>query len=258
MQSRTQRLKLNRVTSRYFPSLGEGNRSPTVNHILHIGLMWLLLCVYLWPLIFGGKSIVPYDVLYGMEPWSSEANEIKSAQSISGVWNINSIDAIYGTIPVTEATKRQLQAGRLFVWDTNTLTGFPLGMFYSTYPINIIALTFLSSEGALRVETVFHLLLLSLFAYLLVVSLDAAPIGGLIAGIVAAINGSVIFYLIAPMQLPAVAWTLGPFWCFSRFKRERKWKWTIAAGLCYGLLASTANAQWLLYISLVYGGYVLC
>src|SRR5437867_9024235 len=258
MQSRTQRLKLYRVTSRYFPSLGEGNRSPTVNHILHIGLMLLLLCVYLWPLIFGGKSIVPYDVLYGMEPWSSEANEIKSAQNISGVWNINSIDALFYTIPVAEATKRQLSSWRLPLWDTNTLTGFPIGAFSSAYPINILALAFLSSENTLRIETVFHLLLLSLFAYLLVVSLDCHPMAGVLAGVVAAINGSMIFYLIAPIHLPAVAWTLGPFWCFSRFKRERNWKWTIAGGLCYGLLASTPNAQWLLYTSLVYGGYVLC
>ncbi len=220
--------------------------------------MWLLLLVYLWPLISPHRTIVPYDVLYGMEPWSSEANDVKSAQNISGVWNINSIDALFYTIPVAEATKRQLKSGRLPLWDTNTLTGFPLGAFFSAYPINILALGFLSSENTLRVETVFHLLILSLFAYLLVVSLDCHPMAGVLAGVVAAINAGMIFYLIAPLHLPAVAWTLGPFWCFSRFKRERNWKWTIAGGLCYGLLASTPNAQWLLYTSLVYGGYVLC
>src|SRR5437660_11873823 len=129
------RLRLYRATSRYLAFSSGGHCPPTINHLLHIGLMWLLLCVYLWPLIFGGKSLVPYDVLYGMEPWNSEANEVKAAQNISGVWNINSIDALFTTIPMAEAAKRQLVTGRLPVWDTNTLTGFPLGAFFSTYPI---------------------------------------------------------------------------------------------------------------------------
>src|SRR6266436_6293271 len=168
----------------------EDTYSPRVNHVLHIAGMWLLLLVYLWPLISPHRTIVPYDVLYGMEPWSSEANDVKSAQNISGVWNINSIDALFYTIPVAEATKRQLKSGRLPLWDTNTLTGFPIGVFCSAYPINILALAFLSSENTLRIETVFHLLLLSLFVYLLVASLDCHPMAGVLAGVVAAINGS--------------------------------------------------------------------
>src|SRR5437016_1374220 len=236
----------------------EDTYSPRVNHVLHIAGMWLLLLVYLWPLISPHRTIVPYDVLYGMEPWNSEANDIKSSENISGVWNLNSLDAIYYTIPVAEATRRQLHRGQFPLWDTNTLTGFPLGAFYSTYPINLFALTFLSSEDALRFETVFHLLVLSLFAYLLAVSLHAPPIAGVVAGIVASINGILIFFLIAPYGLPAVSWMLGPFWCFACFKSARNWKWTIAGGLCYGLLASTTNVQLLLYTSLVYGAYVLC
>lgn len=244
------------IVSSSYRGLRERCYSPVTNHLLHVGLMWLLLFIYLWPLILTNKSIVPYDVLYSMEPWNSEANSVKAAQRISGVRNINSMDGVYDTMPLAEATRRQLQTGHLPVWDTNTLTGFPLGAVFSTYPINLFALSFLSSEQWLRLEVVFHLLLLSLFAYLLVISLDARPIAGVIAGITAAINGIVIYYLISRNTLPAVSWMLGPFWCFTCFKRERSWRWTIAGGLCYGMLVSTTHAQLLLYASLVYGAYV--
>src|SRR5438477_628288 len=198
--------------------------------------MWFLLLIYLWPIVLGGKSIIPYDTLYGMEPYRSEASEVKATHSISGVWNLGSLDAIYTTVPMAAATKRQLGSRYLPVWDTNTLTGFPLGAFYSTYPINLIAITFLSPERALNLETFFHLLLLSLFAYLTVVSLEGHPVAGVMAGIVASINGIVIYYLISPAHLPAVAWMLGPFLCLLRFTKQHNWHRKLVTGLCYGML----------------------
>ncbi len=220
--------------------------------------MWFLLLIYLWPIVLGGKSIIPYDTLYGMEPYRSEASEAKATHSISGVWNLGSLDAIYTTVPMAAATKRELGSGYLPVWDTNTLTGFPLGAFYSTYPINLIAITFLSPERALAIETFFHLLLLSLFAYLIIVSLGSDPLAGVVAGIAASTNGIVIYYLISPAHLPAAAWMLGPFLCLLRFKKQRNWRWTLVAGICYGMLISTTNAQSLLYTSMAYGAYAVC
>jgi hypothetical protein len=219
--------------------------------------MWLLIAAYIWPVAFANGSIVPYDVLYSMEPWHSELGDVAAAHGITDIWNIESNDTTYASLPLAQVNQRQLRSGQLPVWDPNTLTGFPLGAFSPVYPFQIGAYWLLSPEHAISKLMLFHLCLLSLFAYLMVTSLGSEPIAGVIAGLISAINGIVIYYLIAPASLLAIAWILSPFWCFVRFQKELRWRWSIIAGLCYGLFNLTANTPLVLYTSIAYGIYVL-
>jgi len=226
-------------------------------HIPYIALLWGLICIPFGPVIFSDGSLVPSDILYTMEPWYSELGEVASSHNVSGVLTLDSIDAVYTVLPVAHATQRQLRGGHLPIWDPDILTGFPLGAFSPLYPFQILAYLILAPETALNALVIFHLFLISLFGYFVVTSLDAHPLAGVLAGLVAAINAMVLYYLIAPGMLLAIAWILGPFLCFIRFRRSGCWRWTIAAGLCYGMLQLTANPQLVLYTSLAYGFYVL-
>jgi hypothetical protein len=231
--------------------------SATQRHILYIGLMWVLITAYVWPVAFANGSIVPYDVLYSMEPWHSELGDVAAAHEITDIWNIESIDTVYGSLPMAQVIQRQLRSGQLPVWDHNSLTGFPLGAFYPVYPVQMATYWLLPPDQAISKLMLFHVLLLSLFTYLLVVSLEAHPLSGVVAGLVATINGIVVYYLIAPVSLVAIAWIVSPFWCFVRFRKELRWRWSIIAGLCYGLFNLTANTPLVLYTSIAYGIYVL-
>jgi hypothetical protein len=218
--------------------------------------MWAVLCGYFWPVVFENQVLLPYDLLYTIEPWRSEMADIAASRGLQGVRNIQSADALLGSLPLAQTAQKQLFQGHIPLWNPDTLTGFPTGAFFSPYPFQYVALWLWPADQALSKLVVFHALLLSLFAYLLVVALDAHKLAGLAAGLVAVLNGMVIFHLIAPGMLPATAWALSPFWLFVLFMKECRWRWSIAAGLCYGMFMLAGNVQLPIYASLSYGVYI--
>jgi hypothetical protein len=218
--------------------------------------MWAVLCGYFWPVVFENQVLLPYDLLYTIEPWRSEMADIAASRGLQGVRNIQSADALLGSLPLAQTAQKQLLQGHIPLWNPDTLTGFPTGAFLAPYPFQYLALWLWPADQALSKLVVFHALLLSLFTYLLVIALDAHKLAGLVAGLVAVLNGMVIFHLVAPGMLSATAWALCPFWLFIRFKEQCRWRWSIVAGLCYGMFLLAGNLQLPFYASLAYGVYL--
>src|SRR4051794_26692326 len=83
-------------------------------------LLALLVLVYLWPVLLGGKVFSPDAVLYKLPPWQPfQPHDVASFE------NYLLADVPLVVRPWHELMRQLLHAGTLPAWDPHVLTGIP-------------------------------------------------------------------------------------------------------------------------------------
>ncbi|MBS1871135.1 MAG: hypothetical protein JSS99_15905 [Actinobacteria bacterium] len=198
------------VRARLPRSLAE---QPTLSAAL---LFALLVLVYLWPVLLGGKVFSPDAVLYKLPPWQPyRPHDVLSWE------NYLLADVPLVVRPWHELMRELLRSGTFPAWDPHVLTGIPFvsnpqtGLFTPfSLPLWILPFTY-----AFGVVAALKLWAAAMGTYLLVRELRLGFLPGLVAGVAFAFCSMNVMWLM-PEAVPAVVvmlpWML---WLVERLAR---------------------------------------
>ncbi|HOB74569.1 MAG TPA: YfhO family protein [Phycisphaerae bacterium] len=160
----------------------------------------LTLTVWLWPSIFGGKVLLPLDILSHSPP-NVPLDDEPVRNGLIG-------DMICENYTWQLFQRRALAAGELPLWNPYTFCGHPLyttGQASTFYPLNAIFWT-VPLPQAYVVFTWVHLFLGGLFTYLFCRRMGIGGFGAAVGGIAFAMGGFLTTRLLWPMLLGSAIW----------------------------------------------------
>lgn len=163
-------------------------------------LLALLVLVYLWPALLGGKILSPAAVLYKLPPWQPY-----TPRNVASFENYLLADAPLVLYPWRELMRQLLHAGTLPLWNPHALTGVPFlsnpqaGLF-SIFSLPLWILPF---DHALGLAAALKLWAGGMGAYLLVRELRLSFLPALLAGVAFGFC-SMNVMLLTPETIPAV------------------------------------------------------
>jgi hypothetical protein len=196
-------------------------------------LFALLVLVYLWPVVLGGKVFSPDAVLYKLPPWQPYR-----PADVASFENYLLADVPLVVRPWHELMRQLLRSGTFPAWDSHVLTGIPLisnpqtGLF-SPFSLPLWVLPFTYAFGLVAA---LKLWAAAFGTYLLVRELRLGFLAGLLAGVAFGFCSMNVMWLM-PEAVPAVVvmlpWML---WLVERLARGG------GIGSAIGLACVTAAA----------------
>ena len=159
------------------------------------------LSVCFWPSIFGGKVLLPLDLLWQCPPHTSP-------DGVEGIHNFLIGDMVYQNLTWKTLLRESVADGELPLWNPYTFCGHPLyatGQASTFYPLNLIFLL-VPLPYAYVVFTGLHLWLAGLFQYLFLRRIGVSEFGSAVGGTVFAMCGFFAMRLIWPMLLGSGIW----------------------------------------------------
>ncbi|MXZ21897.1 MAG: oligosaccharide flippase family protein [Caldilineaceae bacterium SB0665_bin_25] len=169
--------------------------------LLALALLSLLPLIWFGPVLFTGKTLLPYDNLYQFEPWQSlqpaiaPHNELLSDLVLeNAVWKLH--------------VRRTLQQRELPLWNPQLFTGAPFfaaGQSSAAYPLSAL-FYILPIEAAFGWFTAIQLAIAGANAYLLGRVLKLRPAAALFSGIAFQFSGFLIVSVVFTMVIAAASW----------------------------------------------------
>ncbi|HEX4806909.1 MAG TPA: hypothetical protein VFU94_13505 [Conexibacter sp.] len=203
---------------------------PTLSAAL---LLALLVLVYLWPALVGGKFLSPVSMLYGSVPWKGDA-----PHDLAGYLNSLLSDVPTADYPWRFLVRELLHAGTFPSWNPYVFTGIPLWSNPQTglFSLFSLPLWILPLNDGIAVGAALKLWAAGLGTYLLVRQLRLGFLPGLLAAVCFSFSAIDIVWL-THETLPAVAallpWML---WLVERIYQGGR------LGTALGLAAAAAIA----------------
>ncbi|MFH1927612.1 MAG: oligosaccharide flippase family protein [Chloroflexota bacterium] len=177
------------------------NRRPDV--LLLIGLL-LLLAVFFWPVLLGGKTLLPADNLFAWEPWKTFAPELGVGVPHNGLLS----DLILENYVWKRFIVQSIESRSIPLWNPNILAGVPFlaaGQHSAMYPLSLI-FYILPLAQAYGVFTLLQLWLAGTFMYIYLRTIRVGRFGSIIAGITYAFSGFFVTSVVFTMIIAAAAW----------------------------------------------------
>ncbi len=167
------------------------------------GLLALPTLLY-WPVIFGGRTLIPADNLFTFEPWRSFAQQF----GISTPHNSLLSDLILENYVWKRFILESLRAGQPPLWNPYLFAGVPFlaaGQHSALYPFSLIFYIFPLwwAYGAFAVSQVF---LAGAFMYLFMRVLGVGRLGATLAAMTYALSGFMLVSVVFPMIVAGAAW----------------------------------------------------
>ncbi|RME46481.1 MAG: hypothetical protein D6791_08165, partial [Chloroflexi bacterium] len=165
----------------------------------------LILVIFFWPVVLGGRTLVPFDVPIATDPvWAGQAAELGIEHPQNGLM----ADLILENYVWKQFIRESLRARQLPLWNPYIFAGVPFlaaGQHSALYPLSFIYYL-LPLWRAFGVFTVVQLWLAGLFmvAYLRV--LGAGRFGATLAGLAYMLSGLMLVNVVFPMILAAMSW----------------------------------------------------
>ncbi|HYV16250.1 MAG TPA: hypothetical protein VE972_09520 [Conexibacter sp.] len=188
-------------------------------HLLAGLLLGLLVLVYLWPVLVGGKILSPIADLYGSVPWKPYA-----PSDLKNYYSPVLVDIPLVDYPWRVLARELIRDGTFPAWNPYALSGIPFysnpqtGLFTPfSLPLWLLPLTY-----GLGVAAALKLLVAGFGTYLLARQLRLSLLPGVLAGVAFAFSASNVVWL-SHETLPAVIALLPwAIWLVERiFERGR-------------------------------------
>ena len=169
--------------------------------LLALGLLLLLPLLWFAPVLFLGKTLLPFDNLYTFEPWRSLRPELIPHNGLlsdlvleNAVWKLH--------------IRRTLAQGQLPLWNPQIFTGIPFlaaGQASVLYPLSLLFYT-LPLEAAYGWFTALQLAIAGMNMYILGRTLRLGPVAALLSGVVFMFSGFMVVSVVFTMVIAAAAW----------------------------------------------------
>lgn len=165
----------------------------------------LLLVVFFWPVVLGGRTLVPFDVLVATDPvWAGRAAERGTEHPQNGL----AADLVLENFVWKQFIRESLRARQLPLWNPYIFAGVPFlagGQHSALYPLSLIYYV-LPLWRAFGVFTVVQLWLAGLFMVIYLRVLGTGRFGAVFAGLAYMLSGPMLVNIVFPMIIAAMSW----------------------------------------------------
>ena len=229
--------------------------------LLALALLTLLPLVWFGPVLFTGKTLLPYDNLYRFEPWQSLQPEIAPHNELlsdlvleNAVWKLH--------------VRRTLQQREIPLWNPQLFTGAPFfaaGQASAAYPLSAL-FYLLPIEVAFGWFTAIQLAVAGANAYLLGRVLKLRPAAALFSGVAFQFSGFMVVSVVFTMVIAAASWLPLLLATIERMVQKQEEKGVagfrpipyVVVGIgIVGLVVLAGHPEFLYYTLLVAGIYTI-
>ena len=222
-----------------------------------LALLILLPLAWFGPVLFTGKTLLPYDNLYQFEPWRSLQPEIAPHNELlsdlvleNAVWKLH--------------VRRTLQQRELPLWNPQLFSGAPFfaaGQSSAAYPLSLL-FYILPIEAAFGWFTAIQLAIAGVNAYLLGRVLKLRPAAALFSGIAFQFSGFLVVSVVFTMVVAAASWLPLLLAIIEKIIQKQEEKGVtgfrpipyVVAGVCaVGLVVLAGHPEFLYYTLLTAG-----
>ena len=229
--------------------------------LLALALLTLLPLVWFGPVLFTGKTLLPYDNLYRFEPWRSLQTEIAPHNELlsdlvleNAVWKLH--------------VRRTLQQREIPLWNPQLFTGAPFfaaGQASAAYPLSAL-FYLLPIEVAFGWFTAIQLAVAGANAYLLGRVLKLRPAAALFSGVAFQFSGFMVVSVVFTMVIAAASWLPLLLATIERMVQKQEEKGVagfrpipyVVVGIgIVGLVVLAGHPEFLYYTLLVAGIYTI-
>ena len=222
---------------------------------LALVVLSVLVVIFMWRVVIGGKVMMPLDMVYTVEPWKSESfSPFSEAQP----WNWLITDAVWQFYPMGVQVEALRHQG-LPLWDPNVLCGMPgiaRGELFSHPLFNLLSLL-MTVGRALSWAAVFGLLIGAVSMFLFLRELGAGRFGAMIGSVAFTFNGYLIGWLSLPNVTGSMIWLPLIAFGIERAYNRRNWRWALVGALAFALQILSGSILWPLYGAFALGAVAL-
>jgi len=157
-----------------------------------------------WPVIFGGRTLIPFDNLYTFQPWQAFAEQM----AVTVPHNELLSDLLLENYAWKTFIVQALQERQIPLWNPYVFAGVPFlaaGQHSALYPFSLLFYV-LPIVKAYAYFTVLHLFLAGLFMHIYTRIIGVGRLGSFIAGVTYAFSGFMIVSVDFPMVIAAAIW----------------------------------------------------
>lgn len=243
-------------------------RNAFINLSIVLGLL-VLLIIFFWPVILGGRTLLPLDNLFAFPPWQSFAAqfliEIPHNELLS--------DLILENYVWKRFIVQALKSRQLPLWNPYILSGQPFlaaGQHSALYPLSVL-FYILPLAKAYGYFTVLQLLLAGVFMYFYARTIGLERIGSVVAAIVFPFSGFMIVSVVHPMIIAAASWLPLLLAIVERLIQTQEIQaarqspkpvayipWIALGTLAMGIMFLAGHVEIAYYVVLVTAFYALC
>ena len=229
--------------------------------LLSLALLTVLPLIWFGPVLFTGKTLLPYDNLYQFEPWQSLQPEIAPHNELlsdlvleNAVWKLH--------------VRRTLQQREFPLWNPQLFSGVPFfaaGQSSAAYPLSALFYV-LPIEVAFGWFTAIQLAFAGANAYLLGRVLKLRPVAALFSGVAFQFSGFMVVSVVFTMVIAAASWLPLLLAIIERMIQKQEEKgvagfrpipYVVAGVGVVGLVVLAGHPEFLYYTLLVAGVYTL-
>ena len=171
--------------------------------LIALGLLALAL-VFFWPVVFGGKTLVPTDNLFQWPPWQAYAEQL----GVGVPHNALLSDLLLENYPWKRFILESIRARQIPFWNPYILAGVPFlaaGQHSALYPFSVLFYV-LPITWAYGLFAVLHFFLAGLFMYVYLRVVRLGRWAALLGGLTYAFSGFMITSVVFPMIGAAATW----------------------------------------------------
>lgn len=215
-----------------------------------IFLLAILPLIPLWPAVFGGQSIGPFDQIHQMAPWNGPKPEQP--------WDVLQADGVLQFYPWRDMVFKAWGSGHLPLWNPYELAGTPLlGNSQSAgfYPPHVVlGLLHFPTGTAMTLLAWFHLFWAGLGTYLLTRRFGATKLGAAVSGASFQLSAFMIAWTGLPSVITTCSWIP---WLLAGiagvFQSRAPWAETENDAGAEGRRAARVQTRWGLLVALSAG-----
>lgn len=175
-----------------------------LRRILPIGIFFLLVCIFLFPVLFGGRVLLPATMLGKMSPWNAGA-----VKADGTFWNALTWDCDAHFYPSRLLIQRALHDRELPLWNPYQMCGMPCladGQAGALYPPNLLFFALFPAALAMGLLAALHLLAAGGFTYIFLRGSKLSRTASTFGGIVFMLCGYSVVWLHLPVFLASGVW----------------------------------------------------
>lgn len=223
----------------------------------------LLPLVFFWPVLFGGKTLLPADNLFAFEPWRTFAASL----GVRVPHNELLSDLILENYVWKQFILQSLHQRQIPLWNPYLFAGVPFlaaGQHSALYPLSVVYYV-LPLPLAYGVFTYIHFVLAGLFTYLFVRTLGASRAGAFIAGVAFTFSAFMVVSVDFPMIVAAVTWLPFLLWVAEKLLRLAEdgaghWKampWVLVGAGGLGMQILAGHVEIMVYVAIILAYYTV-
>ena len=225
--------------------------------LLSLALLTVLPLIWFGPVLFTGKTLLPFDNLYQFEPWRELQPDISPHNELLS-------DLVLGNAVWKLHVRRTLEQRELPLWNPQLFTGAPFfaaGLSSVAYPLSIL-FYLLPIEAAYGWFTAIQLAIAGVNAYLLGRVLKLRPVAALFSGVAFQFSGFLVVSVVFTMVIAAASWLPLLLAIIERVIQKQEEKgvasfrpipYVVAGAAVVGLVALAGHPEFLYYTLLVAG-----